>query len=213
MVSIRRVPITDTTPAKTPIIHPIEVNFHQTFHDACNLNRIYVPFDDDDPDDPEHIDSYEHSIKPVKIDYNKFRPYFLHVPIEKIRKTFENTTQHAVNVVSGSKIYQTMRSPYPANNVWRRNEPVATDTIFAEVPAVCTNGQMAAQYFVGRKSHFQSIYGMGNTNKFVNTLEDEIGARGAMDLLITDGARVETSARVKDILRALIIRHWESEPK
>ena len=54
---------------------------------------------------------------------------------------------------------------------------------------------------------------MGNTNEFVHTLEDEIRARGAMDLLITDGARVETSARVKDILRALIIRHWESEPK
>ena len=32
-----------------------------------------------------------------------------------------------------------------------------------------------------------------------------------MDKLISDSARVETSKRVKDILRALIIDDWQSE--
>ena len=33
-----------------------------------------------------------------------------------------------------------------------------------------------------------------------------------MDLLISDSARVETSRRVQDILRALCIKDWQSEP-
>ena len=36
-------------------------------------------------------------------------------------------------------IYQTIKSPYPAYNVWRRNELVATGTIYAEVAAIDTN--------------------------------------------------------------------------
>jgi hypothetical protein len=46
---------------------------------------------------------------------------------------------------SGHRIIQTIQSPFPAHNVWRRNEPVASDTIFSEVAAICTNGQMMAQ--------------------------------------------------------------------
>ena len=41
--------------------------------------------------------------------------------------------------MAGNTMTQTLKSPYPAHNVWRRNEPVATDTIFSEVPAIGTN--------------------------------------------------------------------------
>ena len=41
---------------------------------------------------------------------------------------------------------------------------------------------------------------------------DNIRERGAMDVLISDHANYEMSARVKDILRALMIGHWKSEP-
>jgi hypothetical protein len=90
--------------------------------------------------------------KERKENYKQYRPYFLHVPIKKIRKTFKNTTQHATNIVSGPKLHQTIQSPYPAYNARRWNEPVATDTIFAEVPAVDMNGMKMCQIFVGRKS-------------------------------------------------------------
>ena len=125
---------------------------------------------------------------------------------------FENTTRFAGNVVSGHNIHQTMKSPYPAYNVWRRNEPVATDTIYAEVPAIGTNGQTQAQIFIGRKTLVADMYGMGTDKEFVNTLEDNIRKRGAMDTLISDSAQVETSKRVQDILRALIIGDHQSEP-
>ena len=52
---------------------------------------------------------------------------------------------------------------------------------------------------------------MGTEKEFVNTLEDVIRKRGAMDKLISDSARVEISRRIKDILRNLIIDNWQSE--
>ena len=151
--------------------------------------------------------------KKTKIDYAQYRPYFLDVPVEKVRKTFENTTRYATNVVAGVNMRQTLKSPCPALNVWRRFEPVATDTIYAQVPAIGTNGQTCAQFFVGRKSRVIDIYGMGTDAEFVNTLEDVIRKRGAMDKLISDSAAALISERVKDILRALIIDNWQSEPR
>jgi hypothetical protein len=137
---------------------------------------------------------------------------FLESPNKKIRRTFQATTQNAVNVLAGHNIGQTHNSPYPALNVKRRNEPVASDTIFAVAPAIGTGGQRMAQIFVGRKSLVIDVYGMSSTKEFVNTLEDVIRKRGAMDLLVTDSANVEISRRVVDILRALCIDSWQSEP-
>jgi hypothetical protein len=141
-----------------------------------------------------------HEVKEKKENYEQYRPSFLHVPVEKICKTFKNTTQHAISIVSGPKIHQTIQSPYPAYNVRRRNEPVATDTIFAEVAGVDTNGMKMCQIFVGRKSLVINVSGMHNNAEFVNTLEDVIRKRGAMDKLISDSAKVEISKRVLEIL-------------
>ena len=49
-------------------------------------------------------------------------------------------------------------------------------------------------------------------SEFPNTLLDNIRERGAMDVLTSDHANCEMSARVKDVLRALMIGHWKSEP-
>jgi hypothetical protein len=149
---------------------------------------------------------------PSKVDYARYKPYFLNVPEEKIRRTFENTTQMATNVIAGAHIKQTIKSPYPALNVRRRHEPVATDTIFADCAAVDTNGQKCAQLYVGRKSLVTDVYGMTSKSEMVNTLEDIIRRRGAMDLLISDNAPEQNSKEVKQILRELIIEHWRSEP-
>ena len=191
--------------------------FRHAFHQASHLNAQCAVFDSE-LNDPKSHDATSRElvpaieVKPKKVDYQKYRPYFLHVPVNKIRKTFHNTTQFATNVMSGHNILQTIQSPYPAHNVWRRNEPVASDTVFAQVPAIDTGGQTMAQVFVGRKSLVADIFGMSNEKEFINTLEDVIRKRGAMDKLITDSARVEISRQVKDILRALAIDDWQSEP-
>ena len=53
---------------------------------------------------------------------------------------------------------------------------------------------------------------MKSDKQFVNTLEDNIRQRGAMDKLLSDRAQVEISKKVLDILRALYIGDWQSEP-
>lgn len=195
-------------------------DLHVAFHQTSQLNSRYIVQDTEHtakPDDPANLpkrstpDDLEVTKK--KIDYSIFRPYFLHVDTDKVRQTFQRTTQFATNVMSGHRIMQTIKSPFPAHNVWRRNEPVASDTIYAETPAICTNGQKMAQIFIGRTSLVIDIYGMSTEKMFVNTLEDVIRKRGAMDKLITDSARIEISQRVADILRALCIDDWQSEAK
>ena len=52
---------------------------------------------------------------------------------------------------------------------------------------------------------------MHSDAEFVNTLNDEIRKRGAMDMLINDCAQAEISKRVQDILRSYVIKDWQSE--
>jgi hypothetical protein len=137
----------------------------------------------------------------------------LNVPVKKVKKTFKNTTQYATNVMAGDHIMQTIQSLYPALNVMWRNEPVGMDTIYARTPANGTRGQKMAQLFMGRISHdVADIMGMHNEAQFINTLEDVIHKRGAMDKLISNSAQVEISKWVKDVLRAMIIDNWQSKP-
>ena len=56
-----------------------------------------------------------------------------------------------------------------------------------------------------------NAYPMKTSKQFVNTLEDNIRRRGAMDKLISDSAKAEVSNRVKDLLRYFIIDDWQSE--
>ena len=160
----------------------------------------------------DELEAHPIEVKQAPIDYEQLRKYFLHVPAHKVKKTFEKTTQFATNVMSGHRIHDTIQSPFPACNIHRRNEPVASDTIKAEVPAVDSGGQDKGQLYIGRKSLVADIFGMTSEKEFVNTLEDEIRQRGAMDMLITDSARVETSDRVNEVLRAYRIKDWQSEP-
>ena len=75
------------------------------------------------------------------------------------------------------------------------------------------DGSTAAQFFIGRKSHFRSVRPLGRTDKnFPQVLFDEIRKYGAMDKLISDNAKAQVSARVQDILRTFAIKDWQSEP-
>jgi len=141
----------------------IEVNFHaddatREAHQACqevfNLNKIFVYEGEGMPDDEvETVEEEEDETKedieanappvetePKPVDYSKYRRQFLHVPVEKINETFAAATQNAASVVCGPKANQTLKSPNPALNIRQRKEAVATDSIFADVPAVETPG-------------------------------------------------------------------------
>ena len=131
---------------------------------------------------------------------------FAWAPADTTRRTIETTTQYARGRVSDN-IRQHWKSRFTACNVRRRNEAVATDTVFSGTPAV-DSGVKSAQLFIGQNSLVADAYGIKTDTELVNTLEDNIRERGAMDKRISDCARAETSARTKDILRALVIADW-----
>ena len=102
------------------------------------------------------------------------------------------------------------KSPFPALNVHRRGEPLGTDTVYSNTPAIAS-GARPAQFFIGLNSLVADVYGMKTDKQFVNALLDNIRRRGAPTKLISDSAKVETSQKVKDILRYYIIGDWQSE--
>ena len=66
--------------------------------------------------------------------------------------------------MAGLQLRKTYKSPFPALNVHRRNEAVATDTVYADVPAV-DNGSTIAQIYAGRTSLVTDVYAM-KTERF-----------------------------------------------
>ena len=159
---------------------------------------------------PSTFHEYETRIKPRAIDFERFRSKFAWQPVDIIKRTFENTTQFYRSTATPS-MKQRYKSPFPACNVHRRSEPVATDTIYSDTPAI-DSGVTSAQFFVGTESLVCDVYPMQTDKQFVNTLQDNIRKWGAMTKLISDRAQVEISKKVNDILRHLIIGDWQSEP-
>ena len=124
-------------------------------------------------------------LKAKSPNYEALRPFFLNASADIVRHTFQATTQFAHSAWGGSHLKMTYHSPFPALNVHRRHEAVATDTVYSDVPAV-DNGCTAAQLFIGRDSLVTDVYGVKTDKQFINTLEDNIRKRGAMDKLISD---------------------------
>ena len=153
---------------------------------------------------------YDCEVKARPIDYESYRPKFAWLPTNIIEKMFQNTTQFYHTPMS-THMQKTYKSPFPALNVHCRNEDVATDYIYSDTPAI-DDGSIGAQFFVGKESMVCDVYGLKSQKQFVNTLQDNIQRRGAMNRLISDRAKVEISDKVMDILRNLIIGDWQSEP-
>ena len=104
-----------------------------------------------------------------------------------------------------------LKSRNPALNIPMRHEPVATDTVVSDTPPV-DSGVKQAQMLVRRDTLVADAYPMKSGKQFVNTLEDTIRRRGAIDKLLSDCAKTEISNKVMDILRAYHISNWHSEP-
>ena len=99
-----------------------------------------------------------------------------------------------MGAVQGLKLWKRIKAPNPAMNIPRRNKPVATDTIYRPGCPVVDDGSTAAQFFVGRKSRFCAVEGLGRSDKrFPSALMNHILRYGAMDQLVSDNAKAEIS--------------------
>jgi hypothetical protein len=88
-----------------------------------------------------------------------------------IEQTFLHTTKFPRSFI----LYNDMRHHYKS-----RNEPVATDSVYSDTPAI-NNGARCAQFFVGRDTLVCNEYPMKIDKEFVNTLEDNIYRQEPMD--------------------------------
>ena len=71
----------------------------------------------------------------------------------------------------------------------------------------------SAQFFVGRKSGFCAVEGIGKSDKrFPVALMNHIRKHGAMDQIISDAAKAQIGNRVQEILNVLQMKDWSSEP-
>ena len=182
-----------------------------------------IEYNDQHPISVSHVHTHSHTIvhelsmdilasliTTVPRNYETMRRYFLNVPLNVVKKTFESTTQYARSGWITQHIYDTHKAPFPALNVRRCNVCVATNTIFADTPAGCS-GVKAVQIFVGVDTKYVDLFPLANNRQFASTLMDVIRKSGAMDVLISDQAQMEIFNKVKDILRHLVIDDWQSE--
>ena len=164
----------------------------------------------DDLIDAIELKVQQQTVTAKEPDFEALCPLFAWAPTQVIRKTWDVTTRFG-HYIDQIPFKQYFKSLFPAFNVPRCCEPVATDTVYSDTPAI-DNGATSAQIFVGVDSLVLDVFGMKSDKQFVNTLEDVICKWGAMDKLISDRAQVEVSKKVLDILRNLFVQDWQSEP-
>jgi hypothetical protein len=160
------------------------------------------------PDIPWLYQAHEHQIIKNQQDFAQLRPYFAWLPENYVKETFKCTTQYARMPMS-TVLKKHYKLPFPALNVHCREEALATNTVFSDVPAV-DSGATIAHLFVGLTSTVCYVYPLKTKEAFVNTLQDVIQRHGAPSKLVSDRAQVEIRGRVKDILRSLIIGDWQT---
>ena len=165
---------------------------------------------DDQPPTNDRYRNPSSAVKSRERDWERLRRHFAWLPKLVVQKTFDCTTQLA-RIPMSVHLQRHFRSPFPALNVSRRNEALATDTVYSDVPDI-EHGHVAAQFFVGLESLVSDVYGVKTDKQFLQTLQDVVRRRGAPNKLVSDSAKAEISQAVKDYLRWLVIDDWQSEP-
>jgi hypothetical protein len=89
------------------------------------------------------------------------KPFCAWAPADNFKRTLSEYVRGRVS----DSVRQYWKFCFPACNVKRSNEAVATDTVFNHTPAVFTGGIKDAQIFIGSKS----------------LVADNIRKQGAMD--------------------------------
>ena len=102
------------------------------------------------------------------------------------------------------------RSPFLAINAHRREELVATDTMYSGFPNIAS-GATQAKFYGDQEYLVCDVVKIKTDKQCVNTLEDNICQLVVIDKLLSDIAQVEIIGCVKDIIHAYFIGNWSSE--
>ena len=92
--------------------------------------------------------AYMHDSNPAEEDWKSLRPYFGWQSEQVIKNTYQVTSRFGGTIPQHDYLKKYFKSRIPVFNIPRRNEAVATDTIFSDTPAI-NDGSTMAQFFVG----------------------------------------------------------------
>ena len=105
------------------------------------------------------------------------RLYFGWQSEQVIQDTYKVTSRFGGTIPHSDYLKKYFKSRNPVFNIPRRNEPVATDTILSDAPAI-NDGSMMAQFFVGKDTLVCDAYGINSQKQIIDTLNDNIKSRG-----------------------------------
>jgi hypothetical protein len=170
----------------------------------------------EDHEDIKSLGVYKAFTMPKPRDLNKLKPHFGYAPRERIKHTLENSTQFA-RLDTRLPLRTHFKSRYPAANVKRINEQVATDTFFSDTEAHSDGildhaGATMVQLYCGCDSQFTAVFPMTTEKNMHHTLEDFIRQYGAPHTLFSDNAKTQIGKAVQDILRIYAINDFQCEP-
>ena len=148
--------------------------------------------------------------------FDLLRPHFGWVSVERIKATLAASTQFGRSVVR-FPFRMHFKTRFPAANVDRLNDAVATDTFFSDTPALNDGipghgGVTMAQIFCARNTQLGLAVPMKSEKDMPQAIHEWIRTYGAPNMLISDNAKVEIGRAVKDILRYYAIKDHQSEP-
>jgi hypothetical protein len=137
-------------------------------------------------------------------DFVRLAPNFGFVPATRIQKTIENTTQFA-RMDTRLPLCRNFKCRFPAANVSRLNEVVATDTFFFDSPALDDGimghgGTTMLQLFCGVSSLLTAVFPMKTETDMAGTLEDFIQQHGAPNAFFSDNSNAQIGRAVQEIL-------------
>ena len=92
--------------------------------------------------------AYMHDSNPAEEDWKSLRPYFGWQSEQVIKNTYQVTSRFGGTIPQHDYLKKHFKSRNPVFNIPRRNEAVATDTIFSDTPAI-NDGSTMAQFFIG----------------------------------------------------------------
>jgi hypothetical protein len=101
-------------------------------------------------------------------DFRQLKPFFGSMSSDIIEKTFEHTTKY-VRLPMGTMVKKAFWPSHPVFNIYRRNEDLAVDIIYSDVPAIF-DGSTASIIFIGTSTKVPDVHGIKKDSLFVNTL-------------------------------------------